>query len=69
MSTMQIVLNGKPHSLDQSKTLSELINELGLTGKRIAVEHNLNIIPRSQLNEVVIAENDRIEIVAAIGGG
>ena len=66
---MQILLNGEPHHLDQPLTLSELIGQLGLTGKRLAVELNLEIVPRSQHADTRLGEGDRVEIVHAIGGG
>ncbi|MAD01979.1 MULTISPECIES: sulfur carrier protein ThiS [Pseudomonas] len=66
---MQILLNGEPHHLDQPLTLSELIAQLGLTGKRLAVELNLEIVPRSQHADTRLGEGDRVEIVHAIGGG
>ena len=66
---MQIHLNGEPYPLDQPLTLTELIARLGLTGKRLAVELNLDIVPRSQHAETRLAEGDRVEIVHAIGGG
>ncbi|HCA24604.1 MAG TPA: sulfur carrier protein ThiS [Pseudomonas sp.] len=66
---MQILLNGEPHQLDQPLTLSALIDQLGLTGKRLAVELNLEIVPRSQHADTRLSEGDRVEIVHAIGGG
>tara|TARA_Y100000748_G_scaffold102853_1_gene85762 strand:- start:1162 stop:1362 length:201 start_codon:yes stop_codon:yes gene_type:complete len=66
---MQILLNGEPHQLDQPLTLRALIDELGLTGKRLAVELNLEIVPRSQHADTRLSEGDRVEIVHAIGGG
>ncbi len=66
---MQILLNGEPHQLDQPLTLSALIDQLGLTGKRLAVELNLEIVPRSQHADTCLSEGDRVEIVHAIGGG
>ena len=66
---MQIHLNGEPDPLDQPLTLTELIARLGLTGKRLAVELNLDIVPRSQHAETRLAEGDRVEIVHSIGGG
>lgn len=66
---MQIHLNGEPYYLDQPLTLTELIARLGLTGKRLAVELNLDIVPRSLHAETRLAEGDRVEIVHAIGGG
>ena len=66
---MQILLNGEPHQLDQPLTPSALIDQLGLTGKRLAVELNLEIVPRSQHADTRLSEGDRVEIVHAIGGG
>ncbi|MBL4832729.1 MAG: sulfur carrier protein ThiS [Pseudomonas sp.] len=66
---MQIQLNGDPFVLDRPMTLSDLIEQLGLTGKRLAIELNLEIVPRSQHSDTVLAEGDRVEIVHAIGGG
>ena len=45
---MQIKLNGEAHPLDSSISLAELVEQLGLTGKRLAIELNLEIVPRSQ---------------------
>ena len=66
---MQILLNGEPHHLDQPLTLTELTAQLGLTGKRLAVELNLEIVPRSQHADTRLSDGDRVEIVHAIGGG
>ena len=66
---MQILLNGEPHQLDQPLTLSALIDQLGLTGKRLAVELNLEIVARSPHADTRLGEGDRVEIVHAIGGG
>lgn len=65
---MQVVLNGEDSSLPDLDTVAELIEHLDLTG-RIAVEINLEIVPRSQFDTFRIHEGDRIEIVHAIGGG
>jgi sulfur carrier protein len=66
---MQIQLNGEPYTLTQTITLAELVERLGLTGKRLAIELNLEIVPRSQHAETQLSEGDRVEIVHAIGGG
>lgn len=66
---MQIVLNGEARSLDPKATVSELIASLDLTERRIAVEVNEQIVPRSQHAYQVLADGDRVEIVHAIGGG
>ena len=66
---MQIQVNGDSLQVDSGMTLSQLITQLDLGDKRIAVELNLEIIPRSQHVETFLSEADRIEIVHAIGGG
>lgn len=50
-------------------TLRQLLDELGLAGKRVAVEVNEAIVPRSEHGGAVLDEADRLEIVHAIGGG
>ncbi|MCI2810088.1 sulfur carrier protein ThiS [Eoetvoesiella caeni] len=66
---MNITLNGKPHNCGQARTIQDLIAMLGYTGKRIAVERNGDIVPKSQHAQAELAENDAIEIVVAVGGG
>jgi sulfur carrier protein len=66
---MNVMLNGEPRELRDPYTLQALIEVLGLTGKRLAVEVNEDIVPRSQHNEFRLNEGDRVEIVHAIGGG
>ncbi|MGK7294690.1 MAG: sulfur carrier protein ThiS [Candidatus Wenzhouxiangella sp. M2_3B_020] len=66
---MDITVNGEPHSLDQSLSISELLERLDLGDKRVAVERNGEIVPRSTHAERVVEPGDRIEIVHAIGGG
>jgi len=53
----------------QSSSLQDLVDRLQLTGKRIAVEVNLEIVPRSQHSDHLLQAGDRVEIVHAIGGG
>lgn len=66
---MQIVLNGKPHTLDAPITVAALTEHLRLNPKQVAVERNLEIVPRSAYAEVMVNEGDAIEIVHFIGGG
>ncbi len=66
---MQIQLNGEAYSVEPSTTLADLVERLGLTGKRLAIELNLDIVPRSQFAQTRLTEGDRVEIVHAIGGG
>ena len=66
---MEIVLNGQPKSLDGPVNIAELIESLGFTGKRIAVERNGEIVPKSAHAQTMLAAGDRLEIVVAVGGG
>lgn len=66
---MQIIINGEPREVGESSTLAELTVELGLAGKRIAVELNREIVPQGAYGEHRLHEGDRLEIVHAIGGG
>lgn len=66
---MQIQVNGDTRTLDAGSTLLQLIQLLELEGKRIAVEINEEIVPRSEHGNTVLNEDDNIEIVHAIGGG
>jgi sulfur carrier protein len=66
---MNVMLNGETRELPDPYTLQTLIEELGLTGKRLAVEVNEDIVPRSQHNDFRLHDGDRVEIVHAIGGG
>ena len=63
-----VTVNGVARPM-RSDTIAELVSELGLHGKRIAVERNGEIVPRSRYAETAIAPGDRIEIVGAVGGG
>lgn len=66
---MQIQLNGESHELADSATVATLIEDLGLVGRRLAVEVNEDIVPRSQHGEHRLQTGDRVEVVHAIGGG
>ena len=66
---MNVTVNGEPRTLDTDTSLDQLLALLGLDGKRIAVEVNRDIVPRSEYDGFRLSENDSIEIVNAIGGG
>jgi len=66
---MQIQVNGEPFDAGKCTTLGELVNRLGLAGKRIAVELNMEIVPRSEHDNTALKAGDRVEVVHAIGGG
>jgi sulfur carrier protein len=66
---MQIQLNGEPRQFDCAPTVSELLEAVGLGGRRVAVEVNRAIVPKSRHSEQRLCEGDVVEIVQALGGG
>ena len=67
---MQIFINGKAQTLaDNIQNMADLVVQLGLVGKRIAVEQNGEIVPRSLYAQTIVQEGDKLEIVGAVGGG
>ncbi len=66
---INILLNGESKTVTASTTVDQLINQLGLQNKRLAVEINQQIVPRSRFTHHQLQNNDRVEIVQAIGGG
>ncbi len=66
---MQIYLNGQAHECEATTTLTALLAKAGHGDRRVAVEVNREIVPRSRHHEHVLHEGDRVEIVHAIGGG
>jgi sulfur carrier protein len=66
---LTIQLNGIPTPLQDVRTIHDLVLHLGYADKRIAVEQNGDIVPRSQHAQAPLAEGDHIEIVVAVGGG
>ena len=69
-TAMQLTVNGTPRTLDPAvRTVAELVRALALEGKRIAVERNGVIVPRSRYADTPVAGGDKLEIVGAVGGG
>ncbi|HCJ29103.1 MAG TPA: sulfur carrier protein ThiS [Pseudomonas sp.] len=66
---MHIQLNGERYELPDGQSVADLLQRLELTGRRLAVELNRDIVPRSQHAATVLAEGDQVEVVHAIGGG
>lgn len=66
---IRITVNGQPREVPHAATVAALVALLGLEGKRIAVERNGDIVPRSRHAETALAEGDTLEVVAAVGGG
>ena len=66
---IRITLNGAPRDLPAPLTFAQLLDELSLAGKRLAIERNGEIVPRSTFGAQRLADGDRIEVVVAVGGG
>ncbi len=66
---MKLYVNGEEHAVHEARDLAGLVAQLGLDARKVAVERNLEIVPRSAYAATPIAEGDRIEIVHFIGGG
>ena len=66
---MDIILNGEPQALPGPSTVLDLLESSGLGGRKVAVEVNGAIVPRSLHAEHALKDGDRIEIVHALGGG
>lgn len=66
---MRILLNGEARELGAPPTIAELLGAAGFANRRVAVEVNHEIVPRSRHDAHRLADGDRVEIVHAIGGG
>ena len=66
---MNIQLNGNIQQFDNNLTAAQLVEKLGLQGRRIAMEVNQEILPRSNYESYQLKENDQVEIIHAVGGG
>jgi thiamine biosynthesis protein ThiS len=68
-AAITISVNGEARSAKPGGSVSDLLRELGLDGGRVAIERNLEILPRPQWSQTLIANGDRYEIVQFVGGG
>ncbi|HLX24225.1 MAG TPA: sulfur carrier protein ThiS [Usitatibacter sp.] len=66
---LRVTLNGSPREFPAPLTFDQLLAELALAGRRLAVERNGEIVPRSSFAATHLADGDRIEVVIAVGGG
>ena len=66
---ISVTINGEARRFDSPLNCAQLIERLELTGKRVALERNGEIVPRSRHAEQRLADGDRLEIVVAVGGG
>ena len=66
---MTITLNGETRNVAAGTTVAELLGKLAILPKHVAVEVNLELVPRTRHAERVLCDNDRLEIVTLVGGG
>ena len=66
---MDVTVNGEARQLPQGATVASLLGTLGLEGRKVAIERNLEIVPRSLFAETPLAPGDRLEVVTFVGGG
>ena len=66
---MRLLLNGDDREIAQVSSVADLVAVLGLDPRKVAVERNLEIVPRSTYADTALVDGDRIEIVTFIGGG
>ena len=67
--SLSLVLNGESRVMEAVRTVADLVAALGLDARTVAVERNLEIVPRSLYDRTELADGDRLEIVHFIGGG
>jgi sulfur carrier protein len=66
---IQVTVNGAAHRLERPVNVVSLLETLQMAGKKVAVERNGEIVPRSRHGETLVENGDRLEIVVAVGGG
>lgn len=66
---LRLSVNGEPQAAPEGATIGDLLAQLGLDARKVAVERNLAIVPRSTYGETRLSEGDRLEIVQFVGGG
>ena len=66
---IQVTLNGVSREFPAPLTFAQLLHEMELAGRRLAIERNGEIVPRSRFGEAHLADGDRVEVVMAVGGG
>ena len=68
-SAMQIIVNGQNRAVVDGTTLAELLSQLDLQARHVAVEINMELVPRAQHAEHRLADGDQLEVVTLVGGG
>ncbi|MBK7597391.1 MAG: sulfur carrier protein ThiS [Acidobacteria bacterium] len=66
---MEIILNGEPYLIGENRSIVDLVHLLNLVPERLAIELNLDILPKSAWGETLLKPGDRVEMVHFVGGG
>ncbi len=66
---MQIIVNGEQKDFNGGLTVIALLAEIGVQKERVAVELNLDIVPKGRFGDTILKDGDRVEIVSFVGGG
>ena len=69
MKSLSLTINGESRSFSTSLTVAGLVEAMELAGKRVAIERNGEIVPRSTYPDTLLADGDKLEVVVAVGGG
>ena len=69
LKVISVFINGEARQFDNSTNVAALLEHMQLGGKRIALERNGEIVPRSQFAHQMLSDGDKLEIVVAVGGG
>lgn len=69
MTEIEIILNGEPYQIGENRSIADLVHLLNLVPERLAIELNLDILPKSAWGETLLKPGDRVEMVHFVGGG
>ena len=69
LETLSIRVNGEHRRVNRGLSVAQMLNEMGVDPLRVAVERNLNVVPRGRLGEVKVEDGDDYEVVHFVGGG
>ncbi|WP_345793932.1 sulfur carrier protein ThiS [Thauera sp. JM12B12] len=67
--TTTVTFNGETQTLQHRMTVRDMLERMGLAGKRVAVERNGRVVPRAEHGDILLFDGDRLEVIAAVGGG
>jgi len=69
LKMIRLIINGQTQHFDSTLNVAQLLERMTLNNKRIAIEYNGQIVPRSKFEEQTLVDGDQLEIVVAVGGG